>query len=186
MTAVCALGHPGCLYIGDAPHKPGPGTVLGAPWTCKRCGTRVAAHLPHSCEGTTASGTPLLSEDRVRELAQTWPGAQAEDVYDKHFRDALLHRIQALESALNGANIRETASLEVRRLLGSPHAFTALADRVVALEGRLEETHPYASFIRDVVREEMEEVIERALGSLLQGLLAGKFPQYREADPLDG
>ena len=118
-----------------------------APWTCGKCDTRVAAHLPHSCSVTPEpEGRAWLTDEQVRELV----------------------------------------SFEMRRLLGSPHAFTALADRVVALEGRLEETHPYASFIREVVREEMEEVIERALGSLLQGLLAGKFPQYREADPLDG
>ena len=127
-------------------------------WTCSRCKTRVAAHLPHSCSETAD-----------------------ENVYDRHFREALVHRVQALESALNGANIRETASMEVRRLVGSPHALGSLADRVVALEER--QANVDADLIRGVVREEMEDALERALGSLLQGLLAGKFPQYRETDP---
>lgn len=84
---------------------------------------------------------------------------------------------------LTEGRIRELASMEVRRLLGSPHAFTALADRVVALE-RFGPGDEQA--VRDVVREEMEEVLEHALGTLLQALLAGKMPQYREVDPLDG
>jgi hypothetical protein len=77
---------------------------------------------------------------------------------------------------LTEERVRELVSFEVRRLLGSPHAFGALADRVQQLENGAAST----------VRAQVDAALERVADQIVTALVGDKFPQYRNGEDLGG
>lgn len=80
------------------------------------------------------------------------------------------HWSPVLTPPLTEERVKELVSFEVRRLLGSPHAFGALEGRVRQLENGALST----------VRAQIDAALERVAGQVIQGLTGDKFPQYRE------